>query len=132
MNEAQRILNLILKMRYYEEFKSTFTEEERDFIKRIRDSNLKYFRMEHEFEDRAIFSWHSSSIDDDVACYVSDDGFHFSEVVAYKSSTKRMKDKEEEKLPEKKQKILEEEIEELKKIFRVYAENPNDITRYFK
>ena len=43
-----------------------------------------------------------------------------------------MKDKEEEKLPPAKQKILEGEIEELKKIFRVYADNPNDIEVYFK
>jgi hypothetical protein len=132
MNSAQKILNLILKMWYYEEFKSSFTQEEHDFVQSIRDSNLKYFRMEHEFNGRAVLSWHSSSINDDVACYVSDDGFHFSETVAYKSSTKRMKDKEEEKIPDEKMTILQEEIEDLKKTFRVYSENPQDIEVYFK
>ena len=131
MNEAQRILNLILKMMYFEDFKSTFTEDERDFIKRIRDSSLKYFRMSSLHERRTIFTW-ESSIGESVACYVGDDGFHFSQTVAYKSSTKRMKDQDSEKLPEEKQKILEGEIEELKKIFRVYAENPNDIKVYLK
>ncbi|MEI6118756.1 MAG: hypothetical protein WCP92_06080 [bacterium] len=131
MNEAQRILNLILKMMYYHEFKSSLTSDERDFIQSIRSSSFKHFRLSSLHDRSAIFTW-ESAMGQSVACYANDSGFRFLEVVAYKTSTKRMKDREEEKLSPEKMEVVQAEIEELKKIFRVYSENPNDMETYFK
>ncbi|MCX6823530.1 MAG: hypothetical protein NT085_00175 [candidate division SR1 bacterium] len=131
MNEAQKILNLILKMMYYDQFKSSFDFDDRDFVKRISMSSLKHFRLSSLHDKSTIFTW-VSSMGESVACYANENGFYFSEVVAYKTSTKRMKDREDEKLSPEKMEIVQKEIEELKKAFRIYSENPKDIEIYFK
>ena len=128
MNVAQQILNLILKMMYYDDFKSSFTQEEKDFIQSIRMSSMKHFRVSNLFDRRTIMTW-ESSIDETVACYASDTGFHFSTIETYKSQTKRMKGLAKESLSPTEMEKLEAEIQELKKIFRVYSQ---DVEVYFK
>ena len=127
MNVAQQILAVILKMMYYEDFKSSLTSAERDFIQSLRSASCKYFRISS-LGRKTIFTW-ESGIGESAACYVSDDGFHFSETLAYKASNKRIKDRPEEKLSAEKVKILQEETDELKKIFRIYSQ---DVEVYFK
>ena len=129
MNTAQEILNLILKMMYYNEFKSSLTQDERDFIQRINISSLQYFRISSLYDRRMILTWMSSKIHKDVACYANDDGFHFSEIELYKTSTKRMKGLAKKLISEKNMEQLEEEIDELKKAFRLYS---HDVEVYFK
>ena len=131
MNEAQRVLNIILKMMYYDEFKSSLTQDERDFIQRINLSSFKHFRLSSLHDRSTIFTW-ESAMGESVACYANDNGFYFSEIVAYKTSTKRMKDREEEKLSPEKMEIVKGEIIDLKRTFRLYSENPNDMETYFK
>ena len=129
MNIAQQILNLILKMMYYEQFKSSLTQDEKDFIHAIRSSSLKNFRISSLDDKKMIFTWNSET-DESVACYAGETGFYFSSTVAYKESTKRMKDKEDEKLPPIEQQIVDGEIAQLKAIFTIYF--GTDVEVYFK
>ncbi len=129
MNIAQQILDLILRMMHYEDFKSSFTQKENDFIYAIRSSSLNYFRISSLHNRQTIFTW-NSKMGESVACHVGGDGFYFSSAVAYKDSTKRMKDREEEKLLPIKQAFLDDEIIELKKIFKTYF--GSDVEVYFK
>jgi len=127
MNVAQQILNIILKMMYYENFKDSLTPAENDFMCSIQLAKLKDFRMSLH-GSRTIFIW-ESAIGESVACYVGADGFYFSETLAYKLGTYRMKDQEHELLSPDKIKIVQEEIEELKMIFRRYSQ---DVEMYLK
>jgi len=131
MNEAQSVLNVILKMMYYDEFKSSLAFDERHFIEQMSKSSLKHFRLSSLNDRTTILTW-ESTMGESVACYANDNGFHFSEVVAYKRSTKRMKDREEEVMSEEKMNVVKAEIEELKKIFRSYAEDVSEMEKYFK
>ena len=92
-------------------------------------SSLKYFKISKPFYRKTILTWDSASTVKHVACYVSTDGFHFSEIEEYNTSTKNMKGLASKILPSDKMEILNKEIEELKNIFRVYN---NDVEIYFK
>jgi len=128
MNIPQEIINLILKSMFYEDFKSSFTKDERDFIDRIRTSSLKHFKISS-IDGRTIITWDSDSTVKQVACYVSDRGFHFSEIEEYNPSTKNMKGLASESLSPDNIKILDTEIEEIKNIFCGYSQ---DVEVYFK
>jgi len=127
MNTAQKIINLILKMMYYEDFKSSLSEEERACIQDIRNSDLKHVKISSEKNDQSILVW-GSGIGETVACYISDSAVYFSSTVAYKHSTGRMKDGEDEKLSQEQQRIVDSEVTQIKSLFTKYFE---DTEKYF-
>ncbi len=128
MNQSQEIINLILKSMFYEDFKNSFTGKERAFIQDIRDSELKRVRISTDRNHQTILIW-ESGIGDTVGCYVGDNGFQLSSTVAYKRSTGRMKDGEDEKLSHEKQIIVDQEVEDIKSIFTKYFV---DVAKYLK
>lgn len=120
MNTAQDIFNVILKSMFYDLFKNNCTEEEKDLIKRLK--TISELRIEKTLSRLMVLQWHSS-IGYHVACYVSEDGFYFSEVELYKQSTRRMKGllKEHFIPADTRHNIVETEISEIKEMFLRYS-----------
>ena len=124
MNVAQHIINVILKSMFYNVFKSSCTEDEQQLIQSIR--MMEYVRLGYDQNGRTIMIWDSTI--GSVACYIDEEGFFFSQTEYYKTSTGRMKglvttdDTQNFAL-------LQEEIDTLKKMFRVFSQ---DAEVYFK
>lgn len=124
MNVAQHIINVILKSMFYNVFKSSCTEDEQQLIQSIR--MMEYVRLGYDQNGRTIMIWDSTI--GSVACYIGEEGFFFTETEYYKASTGRMKglvttdDTQNFAL-------LQEEIDTLKKMFRVFSQ---DAEEYFK
>ena len=56
MNTPQKILDLIFKIKYYEDFKSSLTKDERDFIQSIQSSSLKYVKISKLYDGNTILT----------------------------------------------------------------------------
>lgn len=125
MNVAQCIINVILKSMFYNVFKSSCTEDEQQLIQSVR--MMEYVRLGHDQNGKTILIW--DSIIGSVACYIGEDGFFFSQTEYYKSSTGRMKGLVTTTHDTQNFALLQEEIETIKKMFRLYSQ---DAEVYFK
>lgn len=125
MNVAQCIINVILKSMFYNVFKSSCTEDEQQLIQSIR--MMEYVRLGHAQDGRTIMIWDSAI--GSVACSISDEGFFFSRTEFYKTSTGRMKGLVTTTDDTQNFALLQEEIDTLKKMFRVFSQ---DAEEYFK
>lgn len=121
MNTAQQILAVVLKSMFCDLFYKSLTQQEVDLIERIR--NFNNLKIQSLFSGKTILRW-DSAIGYTLACYVGPEGFHFSEVEIYKSSTRKMKGlvNKEFTYDAKYLEMVEEEIKELKTMFRLYSQ----------
>jgi hypothetical protein len=130
MNTLQNILKVIALM-YFKQFEGGFTPEEDALILRIKTSqNIKYLRVENGSHGKMLLVW-ESAIHMSVACPIKKKRLRFSEVARYKYSSSTPKEALALLLvnePEKK-KIVDKEIEEIKKMFMSYS---IDAEFYFK
>lgn len=109
---------------FYNVFKSSCTEDEQQLIQGLR--MMEYVALGHDQNGKTILIW--DSVIGSVACYIGEDGFHFSKTEYYKTSTGRMKGlvrlDDQQNLA-----LLQEEINTFKSIFRIYSQ---DVEVYFK
>jgi hypothetical protein len=110
---------------FYNVFKSSCTEDEQQLIQSVR--MMEYVRLGYDQNGRAILIWDSAI--GSVACFISEDGFFFSQTEYYKSSTGRMKGLVTTTDDTQNFALLQEEIENIKKMFRLYSQ---DAEVYFK
>jgi hypothetical protein len=153
MNPAQKVLAMLVLMRYYNELGTSFTSKEHEFVRAVRESELEHFRTEHAsysgehkppqvknepseeenvYDDRGkpVLKWSPSFLKnmDMVACPIDEEGFHFSQMQKYKHSNKSLKGHVDQFCPPAELKLLEKEIEKIKKIFLAYD---SGIGKYF-
>ena len=127
MNTAQHIMNIILMSMFDKLFSSDCTQEERDLIQSLK--MIKVVGMEHTFDEKDIVLYWRSAIGETVACKVDGSGFYFSQTKYYKYSSQTPKELVREKAKAENLALVEEEIENFKKMFRVYSQ---DAEGYFK
>ena len=124
--KVQEIFNIILKAQVYKLFSSTAPEQEKNLIDSL--SMITHKRIKQIDNGKFIFIWHSA-INHAIACYVSDEGFVFSEVELFKTSTSRMKGLAKDLLQPQEMETVKHEILILQEKFKTYSP---EITSYFK
>lgn len=132
MNTAQEILNVLLKMMYFQEFKSSFTDRELYMSMSI-NAFFEDFKVEHAIDGSdvgiTIIRW-DSLIHKTVACVVSENEFYFSTPQLYKTSTRRLKGIVRDQLSSD---IMVNEVSvEIQKLKEIFSEYSLDAKRYFK
>lgn len=130
-NTAQEILDLIIKISFYDEFDDCISEKAHTLIHSIKNSSdVLRFKAERS-DGKTVIKWHSF-IGEDVAFYANKHGFFIDDIHLYKASSKRMK------IPFKNcsksadfasKRLLEHEVEKIKEMFVAYSP---DIEKYFK
>jgi hypothetical protein len=130
-NTAQEILDLVIKISFYDEFDDCMSERGKTLIRSIRNSHhIPRFKAERS-EGKTVIKWRSF-IGEDVAFYANKNGFCIEDVHLYKASSKHVKilfkDCEKSKNFADKR-LLENEVEMIKQIFVTYSK---DIMHYFK
>ena len=126
MNTVQYIINIILKSMFDKFFSSNYIEEERDLIQSLK--MIEEVSIEHSFNEGIVLRWRSV-IGQTVACKVDPTGFYFTQTKFYKDSTRTTKELVKDKAEAENLALVEEEIENFKRIFRVYSQ---DAEGYFK
>lgn len=129
MNPTQEITDLILRSMYADLFKGSYTQKQNDLLQSIHV--LKDVSIRRTLTNKVVLTWHSK-IGHDVACYVYEDGFYFSQMETYKDSTGRMRGSIKESFPSSYRELvplLEEEIKIIKKAFKAFSAS---VETYFK
>lgn len=130
-NAAQEILDLIIKIPYYDEFDGVLSDKAEKLIRDIKNSSYVVGLKSERSSGKSVLKW-KSFIDEDLAFYVGKKGFCIDDVHVYKASSKSMKIlfKDSTKAGSLENKMLvEHEVKTIKEMFIAYSE---DIKNYFK
>lgn len=131
MNTLQEIIVVILKTMCYCLFAENLTEQERVFIKRMRNSrHFQNLQIQTTADGEFVLTW-ESEIGKNVGCPVTDIGFFFSETGIYNQKERSMRGDVESIFPgdRAKAQVLKAEIEHVKNLFLSFS---IDTEAYFK